>query len=177
MNAQVVYPLFSPPNELASKDKKLWTMAESRAYLEWLKSVVDQRANSFLAYLNCVNLPLIEQSLDLIDARFCDALSEPQFRNESGSAPLKLSNYGYAIAADWGLTLSSTIIKASGDTTYWETLRSPKSDASYNLPVLMRGAEIPMEPIGVGIARATSLIRGRLPKHSARAIYQSWFGL
>jgi hypothetical protein len=175
MTTETSYPLFIPPGELGLDDKNSWTSAQSRAYLDWLTSIAEQRVSFFRAWLNCANLPLVENNLDIVDARFQDALFDSIFF-ESKTTPTRLSNAGYAIAADWGLNLALVILKTADSGTVWETLRSPKSDASYNLPVLKRNGRLPMEPVGLGIAQATSIIRGISLRHSARAIYKFWLG-
>ncbi len=78
------------------------------------------------------------------------------------------------MAADWGLMLASLVLGDADFAVTWDVLRKPKRDASYNLPVLLLPTSFPVDPVAIGIAHATPIIRGQEPRFSAVSAYEAW---
>ena len=168
MTANHKYPLFVPPPTLASKDRKVWSAAEAKAYLTWLVNVAPSRVDYLLRFLNIAGLPLNGALLDIAQARLESSLSEGEFYR-SECERRRLTDAGYAIAADMGLLVAAIVI-ASSDKIAWETLRKPKSDASFNLPIL-KGFEndsVHFDPIHGSIACLAGIVNGKALPHAWR---------
>lgn len=83
------------------------------------------------------------------------------FSSGGGTESASLNNYGYALAADMGLLVSRCLLRDFPDRVYWETLRKPKSNLSYNLPVLKGFGNRFLEPVGVSITDSLWCVRGK----------------
>jgi len=162
------YPLFVPPLTLAGKDRKAWSAVEAKEYFTWLVTVAPSRVDHLLNFLNIARLPLNGELLDIAQVRLESSLSEGGFyRTESERR--RLTDAGYAIAADMGLLVATIAIASSSGKVKWETLRKPKSDASFNLPIL-KGFEndsVHFDPIQGSIACLAGIVNGK-------ALPQAW---
>ena len=172
MNTESHYPLLIPPGELTAKDRRDWSLKEAKAYLEWLVDHMPRRVEFFLKFIGCADISLARKNLATIDAAFKRTISQSQFI-EPDSSPTRLSNAGYAIAADWGLMLATLVLADADLGATWDVLRKPKRDASYNLPVLLLPTTFPVDPVSIGIAQAAPIIRGQVPRFSAVAVYEA----
>jgi hypothetical protein len=173
MNTEPHYPLLIPPSDLATKDRREWSPKEAKAYLDWLVSQMPQRVTFFLKFIGCAEVSLTTENLAVIDAAFRRAISAPQF-TEPGSSPKRLSAAGYAIAADWGLMLATFVLDDTALGATWDVFRKPKSDASYNLPVLLLPTTFPVDPVAIGVAYATPILRGQEPRFCTVSAYETW---
>jgi hypothetical protein len=98
-------------------------------------------------------------------------LVRAQFSTQ-GAAPA-LTNEGYSLAADAGLLLAD-LLQSATDVT-WQIVRRPKSDASYNLPVLAGFSNgLTLDPIGGSIGAARGLIKQICDAGEWSRIYDFW---
>ncbi len=168
MTVENKYPLFVPPSTLVGKDRKAWSAVEAKAYLVWLVTVAPSRVDHLLSFLNVAGLPLNGELLDIAQERLESSLSEGEFyRAENGRQ--QLTDAGYAIAADMGLLVATIVIESSSGKIKWETLRKPKSDASFNLPILtgFKNDSVHFDPIQGSIACLSGIVNGK-------ALPQAW---
>jgi len=170
MNTYSEYPLLVPPVELATKDRRDWSLKEATAFLTWLRGEIPGRVAFFLRFIGCDGMVPTRAHLVEIDLAFRHVLTAPLFVRSDASPP-RLSDAGYAVAADWGLLLATLVLSEAGVNASWEVLRKPKRDASYNLPVLVAPASMPIDPIAVGVAEVAALIRGQERRFSTEATY------
>ncbi len=159
MNTQQ-YPLFIPPEQLTAKPHREWSKRESQLYFDWLMSAASDRVSSLLRYLA---LGSDETSLDrgvliAVGDGVSRLLVTDDFSHQEGDSPRTLTNHGYAMAADTGLLVAQLLQQARGSLIQWKILRSPKSDMSYNLPVLTGFGKLVLDPVGGSVAEATGLL-------------------
>lgn len=159
------YPIFSPPIELASKEPREWSKSEAEAYFSWFLSNAGPRVDGLLGYLG---LSDVKQPAILL-AKAQEKL-EQLFISDQFVADLpegrKLTNRGYALAADMGLLVAHLLIAQGKGSVFWEILKKPKTDQSFNLPVLIGFDKVHVDPIAVSIADAAWIARGN-KKHEA----------
>jgi len=72
-----------------------------------------------------------------------------------------LTNIGYSLAADIGLLTARQVCSAVGEKVRWEIVKRPRSDVSYNLPVLKGFGRDSYDPVGVSVADAVAVLSGR----------------
>ena len=152
------YKLFIPPEHLAEKGRKNWNKKEAEEYKEWLLSVIDNRISNLLNFFNeQESNDDIHKFLLRLSKKVSNKLNESGFSAEI-KGQKKLTNMGYALAADMGLLIAKYLLRDCGNKLYWTIIRKPKSEMSYNLPVLeIKGFDY-YEPVGVSISDATSII-------------------
>lgn len=151
------YKLFIPPEHLSKKGRENWNKKEAEEYKEWLISVIDDRISDLLNYFNEQENTNIQEFLTQLGKKVSNKLKDSDFSEDIGNRK-KLTNKGYALAADMGLLIAKWLLRDYGDKLTWTIIRKPKSEMSYNLPVLeIKGFDY-YEPVGVSIADATSII-------------------
>lgn len=171
------YPLFVPPVGLACKSHREWTRSESQAYFEWLMESLDGRVKSLLrALVIPEDLENEKRLLLLAGERIVEALDDPRSTVESSEGGRTLSNLGYSLAADIGLLTGKLVKRTLGDRVRWEVVRKPKSDMSYNLPVLAGFKVGTYDPVGVSIADASSVLAGRRTYEAWCNVYEACVG-
>lgn len=160
------YPSFSPPESLASKSHRDWSRKEAQSYFDWLMGCLDERVATVLRFVGIQYAERVDPR-DLLSqaGAWADrALRDPACSKSSGSGmgsiPV-LTNIGYSVAADLGLLTATQIVRTVGDKVHWEIVRKPKSDVSYNLPVLAGFGRDTYDPIGVSVADAAAVLAGR----------------
>jgi hypothetical protein len=85
-----------------------------------------------------------------------------------------LSDAGYALGGDVGL-LVAKLLTHSHPALRWQVLRAPKSDLSYNLPVLVGFVDKQiLEPVGGGIGEARALVKGKRGSDAWAEMYEYW---
>ena len=152
------YPLFVPPSPVASKPRRNWTSEDAEFYFKWLMGNLPRRTNQVMQWFGEEDQVNRAAVLTKIGEKFSAALPTPQFSKAVENSS-KLTNQGYAIAADLGLLVARFLCEECGPSARWEILRKPKNDMSYNLPVLM-GFHIYFEPVGGVIAESKGMLRG-----------------
>jgi hypothetical protein len=166
------YPLFVPPAPLAEKSPRKWSSKEARFYFDWLLTVLPQRTDAVLARFGEKIDEEYEDILARIGEKFALALSQSEFSTRTPDGP-KLTNQGYALAADMGLLVARFLLEECGEKIHWETLRKPKREMAYNLPVLI-GFDIYLEPVGGTIAEAYAILRGTRSGDILKKMFTFW---
>ena len=172
------YPLFIPPDSLTEKPRTDWSKKEAERYKEWLLNSADDRVGKLLEYFAIdprehepINLLL--RLGELVTAALCD---EP-FSKVGAEGQPWLTNAGYALAADMGLLTARLLITETEGRVRWEVLRKPKSDMSYNLPVLTGFGKVTFDPIGSSVAEAQGVLGGRRGADAWARILEFWKAL
>ncbi|QDU13744.1 hypothetical protein CA11_15300 [Gimesia maris] len=169
------YPLFVPPLELCQKNARDWTLQEARQYRDWLLASIDERVSFLLKFLNVPETKNqdVEEIMSAAGKKAAQYLQQKEF-SECDTEKKKLTDRGYALAADMGLLLAKLLLKESRHKIRWSVLRRPKSEISYNLPVLEGFKLNPLEPIGGSIAEAYGILRERKDGNIWRDSYTYW---
>jgi hypothetical protein len=85
----------------------------------------------------------------------------------------KLTNQGYALAADIGLLIARFLFEEVGASIRWEILRKPRTDISFNLPVIT-GFYTHFGPVGGMIAESYGILRGNKSGKILRQTFEFW---
>lgn len=167
------YPLFLPPEELAQKGRMNWSAPEADSYLQWMVGSLDSRTKQFLLYLGDLREASPETLLDQVGVRLAELLPQPQFSHGAPAKP-ELTNEGQALVCDAGLLVAQLLLKACPKLC-WNVVRRPKTDVSYNLPVLTGfGGRMTLDPVGGAIAESYALLRGQRKSDVWRRIFEFW---
>jgi len=195
------YPLFLPPFEFANKPPLQWSAKEARLYFNWLLSIHRERIDGLLTFFEepltgspCADLdrlgthvaktivtPDFSRRIGLVPKNFKPSQIPPSreeisayFQHLNQTGP-KLTNAGYALAADMGLLVAKFLLSECGDRIKWSILKRPKSDMSYNLPVLIGFSTLQhLDPIGGSIAEAYGILRGNRGAAIWKDIFIFW---
>uniref|UniRef100_UPI00402BD281 hypothetical protein n=1 Tax=Methylomonas sp. PHL2-19 TaxID=3438878 RepID=UPI00402BD281 len=159
------YPVFAPPIELAEKQPREWSKAEAEAYFKWFLANFDSRVNGVLDFLKLNDQDPPNILLFNAQEKLEELLLNEQFVT-SLPAGRKLTNKGYAVAADLGLLVARLLLEHGQGKVAWNILKKPKTDQSYNLPILIGFGEIHFDPIAWSIGDASWLAQGN-KKHGA----------
>lgn len=167
------YPPFVPPGDLGIGNRREWSAKQAKEYLGWLTEQVIPRTDALLAYFGEDDTQKPEELLDRLGRKVGKALrGEPQFSTREGDRP-KLTDCGYALAADVGLLIARLVMEQGPESLHWTVLRKPKSDVSYNLPVIEGVGPVTFEPVGAAIAEAYGVLRGDRADDTWLLMYQS----
>lgn len=167
------YPMFLPPEHLSNRIAKEWSLQEAGEYKDWLLSSLDDRVQFLVSYLDVVDDSDIENFLTEAGIQAVRLLKEDSF-SEDGPRGKRLSNLGYALAADMGLLVAKLLVENHGDQIHWNIIRKPKSEMSYNLPVLTGFKGNYLDPIGGSAAEANAILRGERDANTWKNIYVFW---
>lgn len=168
------YPLFLPPVELARTPTKEWTKHEARTYFNWFVSCLDKRIVDFLQYIDESADQSVESLLVRAGDKVESILQASSFYRETGDG-LRLSNMGYAVAADCGLLVAKLLIANSNGRATWKVLSSPRSAQSFNLPVLIGfKSKVALDPVAASIAQATGVVRRTDKQDRWLKLYEYW---
>jgi hypothetical protein len=163
------YPLFMPPPHLAEKGAKAWTKGEADEYSAWLQANLERRVGEMLTFLAVSGDGPPREVLDSAGRSVADLI-----RQEPFSDGLQLTDRGRALAADIGL-LAAMLLRRSASSIRWEVLRRPKTDMSFNMPVLVGFTNgLSLDPVGGSIAEAVGLLRGTKGPAAWARIYEWW---
>ena len=175
--AEEAYPKFVPPDAVASRSHRDWSRKEAEIYSDWLMGAASERVNGLLAFLGMSNGSASGRDL-LLEAGTLVArkLMQDDFSEAQPDGARRLSDAGYALAADMGLLTARLLQEATMDSVRWEILRKPKSDASYNLPVLTGFGSLILDPVGGSVAEATGILIGRRGPDAWARILDFWKG-
>ncbi|WP_428266020.1 hypothetical protein [Haliangium sp.] len=157
------YPLFEPPEAIAAKSHRDWSKKEAQRYFAWLIGCLEQRVAGLLDFLGIERAERMDarELLAEVGDRAALALENPACSETGRDGEPVLTNMGYSLAADIGLLTAKLIQSVVGDRVKWEIVRKPKSDVSYNLPVLTGIGWDTYDPVGVSIADAVAVLAGR----------------
>jgi hypothetical protein len=180
------YPLFEPPEDLVARGIQNWSPKEADRYRAWLLSVMPDRIRTVRRFLEIPDEAMPEAQLEAAGAALVDHLKRPEFSRQSGpetsnlrgktivNPPAQLlTPIGYAVAADVGLVFAELLLR--GHALHWETVRKPKSDISYNLPVLAGfDGGMSVDPVALSAVVATGVLNGlKGPRNWAEG-YRWW---
>lgn len=153
------YPLFIPPEKFFSTKNFDWSLKEAKEYFNWFLSVKDERAAQYLEYLS---IERSELNLEVLCERIYETLNNEEFSFKDDGDVLKLTNAGYAFAADTSIVLSDYIVNKYKGEVYWDIVKKPKSDISYHLPALFGFKKLPyVELMRASVSNYVSLWRGK----------------
>lgn len=167
------YPLLIPPSGLAERTPREWSPQQADEYLNWLTGVLEQRTDHLLAFFGETVRGNPETLLKELGSKVVEALRRPEFSEQTAAGP-KLTDRGYAIAADMGLLVARLLLAGGNGSGQWAVLRQPRTDASYNHPVLTGLGPTPLEPVGGSIAEAYATLRGTRGSDAWQKIYRHW---
>ena len=168
------YPLFIPPLHLAKKNRRDWNKNEAAEYKDWMLGVSAQRVAMLYKWLNTPPGKFSpEQHLRELGAKAANLLKSGLFTVEKSGA-CSLSKYGYAIAADMGLAIAEYLFAVRQSDLEWEVVRKPRSDMSYNLPVIVGFGGVYLEPVGGSVAEAHAILRGERDGGIWEKTYSYW---
>jgi hypothetical protein len=180
------YPLFEPPKDLVERGIRNWSTGDADRYREWLLSVTPVRVRTVRESLRLSRSRDPESVLEQAGTGMAELLARPDFFRMSppGTAELRgrtiaipaapeLTPLGYAVAADLGLLMATYLCE--GYPLHWETVRKPKSDVSYNMPVLT-GFEsgIYVDPVRLSTTLAAGVLTGHRDQRSWADSYRWW---
>ncbi len=173
------YPLFNPPNSLSEKSHRDWSKAEAEEYSRWLIRSIDDRTDDLLHYFSVDASAWEPRALLLrLGALVAERLGEAEFSECKPDGARSLTNAGHALAADLGLLTARLLLQASGGTIRWEVVRKPKSDTSFNLPVLAGFSnKLTLDPVGGAVAEAQAVLAGRRSGDAWARILAFWGSL
>jgi hypothetical protein len=154
------YPLFIPPGELAEGNRREWSAKQANEYRDWLISQIEHRTRALLTYFGEeYDTTKPEDMLAKLGKKVSELLCQRQFSTGPGERP-QLTSQGYALAADMGLLIARLICEQYPEVVRWSVLRKPKSDMSYNIPILEGIGPVTFDPVGGAIAEAFGILRG-----------------
>lgn len=165
------YPLFKPSIDFASKPPRDWSKLEADNYFDWFLNVFESRVHSFLIFLN-LDYSLEDRTLLKKAQDECEKLLITGYFSQILPTGPKLNNQGYALAADFGLLVASLLIKQGQGKVNWKILKKPKSELSYNLPVLVGFGSMHLDPIAGSIAEMNWLLKGNENKDAWFKIFE-----
>lgn len=167
------YPFFIPPAHLAARKPRDWSKSEADEYRNWLVSSVEERVTFLLEFLGVSSKAKPEELLENAGRKAVEQLNNDVF-SEPGPRGKRLSNKGYALAADMGLLVAKLLLENYDNRVYWHTIRRPKRELSYNLPVLEGFDNNYLDPIGGSTAEANGVLCGRRDESIWKDIYVFW---
>jgi hypothetical protein len=132
------YPLFSPPEHLATRGSKNWNKKEAQEYFNWFMEIRNQRVIDFLHYIGYSLTSNLENDLIRISDivyLFYNNADYYSIREKDGSK--YLNEFGLSMAADIGLLLAREL-ERTHSSLHWTIAKGPKNYHSYNLPVLRK---------------------------------------
>lgn len=173
MNSIDKYPLFIPPAHLSIKGRANWNAKEATEYREWLLGVIDKRTEELIKKLEEPSAGTPSEHLMALGRKVTPILFDIPF-SEITPSGRRLTNNGYALAADMGLMVAKYLLQKLPDKLRWETIRKPKSELSYNLPVLKGFSLNYLEPIGGSISEASAILRNQRGPDTWKRIYEFW---
>jgi hypothetical protein len=170
------YPLFIPPSLLSRTPHREWSKVEADLYKDWLVGSVVSRTDALLRLFG-VDLSAWEprQLLLLLGEHVEVRLGQTPFSEPTSSGTRSLTNAGYALAADIGLLTARLLLRRAPEQLRWEIVRRPKTDASYNLPVLAGFSNhLTLDPVGGSVAEANAVLAGRRRGDAWARILDFW---
>lgn len=170
------YPLFNPPRPLSEKPHREWSKSEAEEYRKWLVRSIDERTNALLHYFGLdADASEARDLLLRLGSLVAACIAEAEFSERQPDGTRTLTNAGHALAADAGLLTARLLLRATVGRLRWEVVRKPKSDISYNLPVLAGFSNnLTLDPVGGSVAEATAVLAGRRSGDAWARILDFW---
>lgn len=168
------YPIFSPPADLAAKPHRTWTKSEAQRYFDWLMTQSSERTDQLLEFLGLEAFTLDRELLVAAGRRVGDLLSHDGYSSTTSNGRRELTNHGHSLAADMGLLTARVIQAHATHAVKWSIMRRPKSDLSYNLPVLAGFGKLSFDPVGGSITEAKGILRGIRDSDIWAKTYDHW---
>ncbi len=166
------YPPFGAPEELAQVGRERWSPKQAEAYAEWFHSVKNARIDFLLKYVGEAGRTIDEKLIQDLGEHFKRTLPEPQFSGPSLHGPV-LTDRGYGMAADAGL-VGARFLQTRYPHLQWTVVRKPRSDISYNLPVLTGFGTVPLDPVLISINQAHALLAGKRDVDAWLSVWKHW---
>jgi hypothetical protein len=170
------YPLFVPPLNLALKLPRDWTEAEARHYFMWLTAGMDDRIAVSLRILGEESTTDSSALLKSVGRKAMWVLRKREFTFDQVDKAPRLTDCGYALAADLGLLVASSLIGAN-ERIHWTILRRPKSEFSHNQPVLSGFGRQFLNPISGSITETLKSLRSGDGEGGWFRIFDHWLRL
>lgn len=167
------YKLLIPPQSLASTNVKAWSSKEAKLYFQWFLENKLHRIDNLHDFLNINSTVSIDDLIAKIIERQ-DVVKENFTQIDSSRNELILNNQGYAFFHDFGVFFGEQIVSLRSDIR-WGIMKLPKSDLSYNLPVIIGYESIPkyFDPIRLSIVNWIGILNEKL-KVDEFAILQNY---
>ena len=166
------YQPFAPPEHLAKNRPIEWSVADAHRYLTWLTSVLDHRVDRMLEYLGEDAHGDPEQLISRVAQRAMWILRKPEF-STVGHESMQLTEPGYSLAADLGLLVAKCLMAANPE-IQWRVLRRPKSEVSFNQPVLVGFGKVHLDPIRGSVVAALHCLKGKGDSDVWRRMFAHW---
>lgn len=167
------YPRFVPPAPLADRTPRDWTKAEAKRYRVWIETVLETRTDALLDTLGEDLQRPFSSLLERVGSKATRLLQQPGFCRK-GAGDVELTDAGYALAADLGLLVARSLLLVCRENVDWHVVEKPKSDVSYNLPVLRGSGHASLEPVGGSVAEVYALLRGKREPSIWCTMYSYW---
>ena len=172
--SEKTYSLFLPPEILAEKPVKKWSKKEAGLYFEWFLKSLDKRISHLLLFLDESPEKPATDLLKDVGNKLEELLVREEFSHDTPEGK-RLTSAGYALAADAGMLVAKCLLSVGENKVFWEILGKPKSQQSFNLPVLKGFASnVELDPIAASIAQASGVLRGTEKKDRWFKIYDVW---
>ena len=163
------YTIFAPSVLLTGIPQKDWSNKQADDYFDWLMTTMDERLESMAKFLN-IQLEYQSSNYAIAGKKIVSLINDcNEFIDQN-----KLTNSGYALAADMGLFVAKGLLLLGDGRIKFAVLKKPKTDASFNLPVLIGFGGQYFDPIGGSIAELASFPRGRDVSLSWQKIFDFW---
>lgn len=166
------YPLFAPPNHLSPSNRRQWTRADAEEYLGWL---VDSAPSRITALKSVVQYPGHMSSTDELNwlgERVARLLRSEPFSSKTDNG-FRITEQGRALAADMGLLVAHRLLSEHKG-LMWAVLERPKSDLSFNLPVIVGFQTGHLDPIVGSIGEAAAILRGERKGDAWTRVFNFW---
>lgn len=186
------YPLFLLPEQLGLKGRWNWDAREAGEYREWLLGVMDGRVDQLIRLLEEPRGDSPSDHLMRLGAKAAPLLKREPFSKildrpvmvtlraggedrevvHKAAGERELAEVGWSLSVDMGLLLAQYFLQAFPDAS-WHTVRKPKNDIDYNLPVLggicfFKG----LEPMGLSRVVARGVLDGTEGEDGWKLVYE-----
>lgn len=167
------YPLFIPPAPLDTKTPCDFSTEEAESYFRWVLENQEARLSQFLERFDESLSAPAEDLLRRIGEKVAETLKKPAFAQNTGPEP-QLTSRGYALAADMGLLLAALLMRECGSSIQWTILRKPKTDVSFNCPVLKGFGKLHLDPIYLSVTQSFGVLRGTRGGDAWLRVFKRW---
>jgi len=183
------YAICSPPAQLADRTPRDWKPREARDYFDWFVEVVPKRCTELKEVAADIanELDYSPQSLRSLGHWFSSAITARKKSGEEVNRELAglseraremgvddwtVSGESFSLCVDVGIYLGE-VFKKQHSHLDWSLCTRPKSDVSYNQPVL-EGGRMKLDPINLVVVLAYGIARGNRGPDDLFEIYTVW---
>lgn len=166
------FPPFNSPNS-NGKLPRDWSKEESELYFSWLTSNMISRTNELLHFLGLTYITSHELLLVNVQEKVEHHITSDEFTYEIDGKK-KLTDSGYALAADLGLLVARILIERGEGHIKWEILKKSRLARSNNLPVFIGVDGEYLDPIDVSISECVWIANGNKSPNGWLNIYTYW---